>query len=147
MNIEVIVVFSVLLIGALTYAVLRRPSKIEDVDYWGTRNIENARITFKKLDLNIIPKKEYKFCLLAETEETGRNISLHKSINEFIAGSGHTILTARIDYENKIQWQFYTARPLAAEKLINKITLQVSLKIGKIEDPSWSEYLFHSGKT
>jgi hypothetical protein len=70
MNIEVY--FWYFLFRVLTYAALRKPSEIEDVGYWDTRNIENAQITFKKIDLKIIPKNEYKFCLLVETEEIGK---------------------------------------------------------------------------
>ena len=145
-----ILIFSALLIGAITFAILRKPSKIEDVNTWGNRNIENAQITFKNLEINVIPKTEYKFCLLAETDETNeieKIISFHESLNEKISCSGHTILTARIDFKSKIQWQFYSARPLAAEKLIKQFTLPVPLRVGKIEDPEWREYLFHKGKT
>ena len=150
MNIEVILAFLVLLVGALIYAALRKPSKIQDVMSWGFKSIENAQITFKKLDLQSIPKNEYRFCLLAETEETNEVesvVSCHESINAIVSGSGHTVLTARIDFKNKIQWQFYSARPLLAEKLIKNLTLPVSLRVGKIEDPTWSEYIFHSSKT
>lgn len=150
MNIEVILAFSVLLVGALTYAALRKPSKIQDVVSWDFKSTESAQIIFKKFDLQSIPKNEYRFCLLAETEEINEIegiVSCHESINEAVSASGHTVLTARIDFKNKIQWQFYSARPLLAEKLIKNLILPVSLRVGKIEDPSWSEYIFHSSKT
>lgn len=61
MNIEVILAFSMLLIGTLTYAILRKPSKIEDVRSWGFKSIENAQITFKKLIYNQFQKKNIGF--------------------------------------------------------------------------------------
>lgn len=139
-----------LLIGTLIYASYRRPTKIECVTSWGIKNTENAIITFKILDLEVIPRREYRFCLLAEAEQINdseKNILIHELLNELMENSGHTVLTARIDYKNKVQWQFYSAHPSAATKLLKKLVLPVLFRVGQIEDPDWNEYLFHSSKT
>jgi hypothetical protein len=150
MKIKIMLALTALLIGALIYASYRRPIKINNVTSWGIKNIENAKVTFKILNLEAIPKREYRFCLLAEAEQLNdiEKIGLiHELLNELMESSGHTVLTARIDYKNKVQWQFYSARPSAATKLLKKLVLPVLLRVGQIEDPDWDEYLFHSSKT
>ena len=145
MYVEIVLGCFAVLIGALIIALNRPPPKLKAYSRWvdASEPKGGAKVRYKKVHLSEIPRKAYRFCLIGETDET-RDVAAclrqRRVLDQAAHESGHTILIAQVEYPNKVQWVYYSARPIAAIRLLREIDLPVSCRYGQAEDGNWDEY-------
>ncbi|SMF68468.1 hypothetical protein SAMN02745866_04333 [Alteromonadaceae bacterium Bs31] len=126
-----------------------RPTKIHLGGKWSSRRHEKTGelITFRDLDLDSIPKLEYKFCILVQLDsDLSSGVDIESELNTNDDLSVHSVYVAKIEFDSKLQWVMYTVCPRTLRKGLDRINKKYDLFIGECEDASWSEYRFYTGQ-
>ena len=115
---------------------------------WRSADIpaQNIKLTVRTIELGPQERSKFATCVLIQTP-ISTTIAQAGSYNEYIVAtvekSQHSIVTARIDYKDKIQWQVYTSNIELLNSSLHKLELPFGIEWGAIEDSSWSEYDSH----